>query len=422
MTSNYKKIGDFVRLVDVRNRQLKVKTLLGLSISKEFISSVANTVGTNMANYKIIKKGQFACSLMQVRRDKKIPVSLQNDFDEAIISQAYPVFEIIDTSLIIPEYLMMWMYRSEFDRHACFLAVGGVRGSLEWEDFCDMELPIPSIEQQAEIVREYNVVNDRISINEQLVQKFEDTAQALYKLWFVDFDFPISREYAESIDNLELEGRPYKSSGGQMNYCEKLDSDIPINWKWGCFGDVSSQFSGYSFKGEQYSFTDGTTVIRGENVTEGNLRFDTHKKWDLDLPGRAIDCFLKSQDIVIAMDGSKIGKNWSLISPFQLPLLLAQRVCCVRADEANFQLWLYVSIKAQKFIDYVNQVHTGTSVPHISGDQIMEFGIPLPVETNLVSDFNLYAEKLFELVFTRQEETLHLRDLKRVILQKMSKV
>tara|TARA_B100001094_G_C18186320_1_gene804015 strand:- start:3043 stop:4107 length:1065 start_codon:yes stop_codon:yes gene_type:complete len=168
---------------------------------------------------------------MQVRRDKKIPVALQKDFDEAIISQAYPVFEVIDPKLLDPEYLMMWMSRSEFDRQSCFHAVGGVRGSLEWNDFCDMTLPIPSIEKQREIVREYNVVNDRIALNEKLTQKLEETAQAIYKQWFVDFEFPISKEYADSIGKPELEGKPYKSSGGGMGYSKQLEKDIPKMWE-----------------------------------------------------------------------------------------------------------------------------------------------------------------------------------------------
>ena len=106
--TTYKRLGDYIRLVDKRNKDLKVKTLLGLTINKSFIPSVANTVGTNMANYKIIKKNQFACSLMQVRRDKKIPIALLRDYDEAIISQAYPVFEVTDEKILNPEYLMMW--------------------------------------------------------------------------------------------------------------------------------------------------------------------------------------------------------------------------------------------------------------------------------------------------------------------------
>lgn len=219
MISNYRKIGDFIELVDKRNKDLSVNLLLGLSISKEFIPSVANTIGTNMKNYKIIRKGQFACSVMQVRRDKKMPVALLQDFDEAIISQAYPVFQIKDESQLLPEYLMMWFTRSEFDREACFHAVGGVRGSLEWEDFLNMKLPVPSIKKQREIVNEYNTVVNRVKLNEQLNEKLEDTAQALYKHWFVDFEFP------------NKEGKPYKSSGGKMVYNEELDKDIPVGWE-----------------------------------------------------------------------------------------------------------------------------------------------------------------------------------------------
>ena len=180
MKSNYRNIGDFIKLVDERNKGLKVINLVGLSISKQFIKSVANTIGTDMENYKIIRKNQFACSTMQVRRDKKMPLALFNDSEPAIISQAYPVFEINDTTKLLPEYLMMWFTRSEFDREACFHAVGGVRGSLEWEDFCGMQLPIPSIEKQQEIVKEYHIIQNRIALNNQLISKLEETAQAIY--------------------------------------------------------------------------------------------------------------------------------------------------------------------------------------------------------------------------------------------------
>ena len=192
MKSNYKKIGDYIQLVDVRNKDLSVTKLLGLTVNKVFIPSVANTIGTNMKNYKIIRKGQFACSIMQVRRDKKMPIALLEEFDEAIISQAYPIFEVVNENKLLPEYLMMWFSRIEFDRQATFHAVGGVRGSLEWEDFLDFELPIPSIEKQNEIVKEYNTIVNRIKLNEQLNKKLEETAQAIYKHWFVDFEFPSS--------------------------------------------------------------------------------------------------------------------------------------------------------------------------------------------------------------------------------------
>ena len=181
----YKRLGDYIREVNVRNRELKVTKLVGLTIDKAFIPSVANVIGTDLSNYKVIRREQFACSLMQVSRDGKMPVAMYEE-DEAIMSPAYPMFEVIDKTALLPQYLMMWFSRSEFDREASYYAVGGVRGSLTWEDFCNMQLPVPSIERQREIVSEYETLTNRIHLNEQMIQHLESTAQTLYRKIFVD--------------------------------------------------------------------------------------------------------------------------------------------------------------------------------------------------------------------------------------------
>lgn len=180
-----KRLGDYIHEVDVRNRDLEVTKLVGLTIDKSFIPSVANVIGTDLSKYKVIRKEQFACSLMQVSRDGKVPIAMLKE-REAIMSPAYPVFEVLDTTELHPQYLMMWFSRKEFDREASFYAVGGVRGSLTWEDFCDMTLPIPPIEQQQKIVSEYEAITRRIRLNEQIIAKLEETAQALYRKMFVD--------------------------------------------------------------------------------------------------------------------------------------------------------------------------------------------------------------------------------------------
>ena len=185
MKNDYKRLGDYIREVDVRNRNLEVTKLVGLTIDKSFIPSVANIIGTDLSKYKVIREKQFACSLMQVSRDEKIPIAMLEE-KEAIMSPAYPMFEVVDTTKLLPEYLMMWFSRKEFDREASFYAVGGVRGSLTWEDFCNLTLPIPSIEQQQKIVSEYEAVTHRIRLNEQIIAKLEETAQALYRKMFVD--------------------------------------------------------------------------------------------------------------------------------------------------------------------------------------------------------------------------------------------
>ena len=183
--AEYKRLGDYIREVNVRNRELKVTKLVGLTIDKAFIPSVANVIGTDLSNYKVIQREQFACSLMQVSRDGKMPVAMFEE-DEAIMSPAYPMFEVIDKTVLMPQYLMMWFSRSEFDREASYYAVGGVRGSLTWEDFCNMRLPIPSITRQREIVSEYETLTNRIRLNNQMIQHLEATAQVLYRKTFVD--------------------------------------------------------------------------------------------------------------------------------------------------------------------------------------------------------------------------------------------
>lgn len=219
MRSNYKKLGKYIQQINKRNTDLNIDRLLGVSINKLLMPSIANTVGTNMKTYKIIKKNQFAYGPVTSRNGDKISVALLQEFDEAILSQAYTVFEVIDETELHPEYLMMWFRRPEFDRYARFKSHGSARETFDWDEMCEVELPIPSIEKQREIVKEYNTVVNRIKLNEQLNQKLEETAQALYKHWFVDFEFPNEN------------GEPYKSSGGAMVYNEDLDKEIPEGWE-----------------------------------------------------------------------------------------------------------------------------------------------------------------------------------------------
>ena len=184
--TTYQRLGDYIREVNVRNRDLKVTNLLGLSIEKRFIPSIANTIGTDMSSYKIVERGQFVYIADTSRRGDKIAIALCDGYDNAIISQAYTVFEVIDYDALLPEYLMMWFRRPEFDRYARFHSHGSAREVFEWEELCDVMLPIPSITRQREIVEEYKTLSNRIRLNEQMIQHLEVIAQALYRKMFVD--------------------------------------------------------------------------------------------------------------------------------------------------------------------------------------------------------------------------------------------
>lgn len=175
----YKSIDELVERIDDRNSDGKISTLIGVSIDKCFINSVANINGTDLTKYKIIRRDDFAVSLMQVSRDSKIPIARLKDYDQAIMSPAYPIFRVRDTSVILPEYLEMWFMRPEFDREAAFIAVGGVRGSMPWEEFAKMRLPVPSLEKQHQVVRAYQIVADRIAIKRRINDNLANTEQAI---------------------------------------------------------------------------------------------------------------------------------------------------------------------------------------------------------------------------------------------------
>ena len=395
MKSNYRSIGDFIKLVDIRNKELKDITLVGVSINKRFIPSVANIIGSDMTNYKIIKKNQFACSLMQVRRDGKIPVALFED-EEAIISQAYPVFEIIDTNELLPQYLMMWMIRSEFDREACFYAVGGVRGSLEWKDFCSMKLPVPSLEKQKEIIKEYHTITDRIKLNESLNQKLEDTAQSIYKEWFVNFEFP------------DENGKPYKSNNGEMEYCDELDMEIPKRWEKSTLSAVSNILMGQSPSGDTYNqYGNGEIFYQGR--TEFGFRFPTVKTYTTE-PKR----MAKKGDVLMSVRAPVGDVN------------IAGEDCCIGRGVGS----LSSKIGCNSFLYYLMQniqamFNTsndgGTVFGSITKDELHDIQILKPLDI-VIKEYENIVQSIDNQIKLKCNEVQLLQILRETLLSKMATI
>ncbi len=410
MRSNYKKIGDYIRLVDERNQGLKVLTLLGLTISKSFIPSVANIVGTDMENYKIVRKDQFACSLMQVRRDGKIPVAILKDVEEAIISQAYPVFEVTDENELLPDYLMMWFLREEFDRESCFYAVGGVRGSLEWEDFCNMELPVPSLEKQREIVKEYNVVKDRIELNKKLIKKLEETAQAIYKQWFVDFEF--------SDEN----GKQYKSSGGEMIWCEELKKEVPKGWGKDKLKNICDKIgSGSTPTGgkESYCFF-GISLIRSTNVYDYNFSFEDLAFIDDEQADKLKNVEVKEKDILFNITGVSVARC-CMVPKNVLPARVNQHVMIIRPQRklniSYFLLLNLCSTDSKKALLGISQ--SGSTREAITKSEIEDFEIlnPNPV---VLEKFEHSMNYIFQIKDLKSKENQKLSELKDLLLSKLA--
>ena len=367
-----KRLGDYIREVDVRNRNLEVTKLVGLTIDKSFIPSVANVIGTDLSKYKIIRKEQFACSLMQVSRDGKVPIAMLEE-REAIMSPAYPVFEVLDTTKLLPQYLMMWFSRKEFDREASFYAVGGVRGSLTWEDFCDMTLPIPPIEQQQKIVSEYEAITRRIHLNEQIIAKLEETAQALYRKMFVD---GIDKEH------------------------------LPDGWRMGTLGEVADYVSE---KRNISSFSERTYIS-----TENMLKNKKGITFALSLPSTGKGTVFRKEDILVSNIRPYFKKIWK--ATFEG--CCSNDVLCLRVRKNFDSHLLYYAIERDVFFDYVMAGSNGVKMPRGDKEWIMKYPLVIPNEQSL-DYFNQKAHAIDILKMCKRQENNQLIELQSLLLAKM---
>lgn len=377
MQKNYKPIGDYIQLVDKRNTDLAVTQLVGLTINKEFIPSVANTIGSNMANYKIIRQNQFACSLMQVRRDKKIPVALYRESEPAIISQAYPVFEIIDTDILLPEYLMMWFSRSEFDREACFYAVGGVRGSLEWDDFCKMQLPVPSPARQQEVVDEYNAVQRRITLNEQLCQKLEETAQALYRKYFVD-----------DID----------------------PENLPEGWRYSSLDKIADYLNGLACQNFETNSDIYFPVIKIRELNQGFTDLSSNKV-KKSIPTEYV---INNGDVIFSWSGTLMIDFWCGNQGALNQHLF--KVTSNKYDKWFYYLWTKSHIENFKRLISAK----ATSMGHIKREDLSNAEVLVPSKIDL-SEMNKTMSPIFNMLIFNKKEILKLKELLSLLLAKMGR-
>ncbi len=393
MLSNYKRIGDYIQEVNIRNTDLKIDKLIGVSIEKKFISSVANIVGTDMSVYKIIKKNQLACKLMSVGRDEKLPVDLYLSDAPAIISSAYYVFETKNHEVLLPEFLKMWLFRKETDRYVGYISGGDVRGGISWDTFCDMPIIIPSIEKQREIVNEYNTIQKRIELNNQLIQKLEDTAQTIYKQWFVEFEFP------------DKNGKPYKSSGGKMVWCEELEREIPEDWKSEKINDFSKVVMGQSPLGESYNENGvGIALINGP-VEFGNY-FTVKTKWTIE-PKK----YCEKNDLILCVRGSTVGKI--VISDDKYAI--GRGVCAIKSKYPFFNL-----LMIKNNLNTILKDVTGSTFPNLDRKTLEEFKIVIG-NYALILTFETKFKSLNETIKLLHTQSTILEELKDLLLAKMTR-
>ncbi|MBN2817334.1 MAG: restriction endonuclease subunit S [Bacteroidales bacterium] len=384
MQSNYKTLGDFIQPIKVKNSDLSAKELLGINVDKFFMPSVANIVGTDLSNYKVVNKNQFACNRMHVGRDYRIPIALSDREEPFMVSPAYDVFEIIDTSILHPDYLMMWFSRKEYDRNAWFYTDADVRGGLAWDAFCNMKFPLPSPGKQREIVAEYNTVKDRIELNNQLIQKLEETAQAIFNS-FLDNN--------EEKENHRL-GDLMEIKGGFSYNSEDLGKGKTYLLGMGCV-----------------SFTD-RYVEEGMRLYSDNVP-EQHK--------------VNAKDIIIAT--RQQSENMPILGcPAMIPpnlnakkLVIASNLYRVVNKTILSNEILYQILKSKNYQEHIKLHTKGTTVGMITKDAIEDYIFEAP-SISLLYNFQEIINKIIDNVFLKRTENQKLTELKDLLLSKLATI
>ena len=374
MSTEYKKLGQYIRTVDIRNTDLVSMNLLGVSVKKQFIPSIANTIGTDFKKYKVVKKGQFTYIPDTSRRGDKIGIALLENYEIGIVSNIYTVFEIIDTNQLMPEYLMLWFSRPEFDRYARFKSHGSVREIFDWDEMCNVELPVPDIEKQRKIVKAYQTITDRIALKQKINDNLSSTLNELYRNFF-------------TVDNT---------------------NELPEGWRIVPFSEIATVVMGQSPEGD---YCNNEQI--GEPLLNGPTEFGNYSpkpvQWTTD--GKK---YCNKGDILFCVRGSTTGRmNWA-----DQRYVIGRGLAAIR-HKSNLSLNWYIKAILDNYLRDILSAATGSTFPNVGKDLLNGFKIVIPDESSL----SLFSEKgtqISALIASNSKEIDKIEALKELLLYRLS--
>lgn len=383
MKEGYKALGEFIRQIDIRNTEGKEDNLLGVSVQKQFIPSIANTVGTDFTKYKVVKKGQFTYIPDTSRRGDKIAIALLQDYEEGLVSNVYTVFEVIDEEKLLPEYLMLWFSRPEFDRYARFKSHGSVREIMDWDEMCKVELPVPSIEKQRSIVKAYKAITDRIELKRRINDNLVATLQIIYKKMFLE---------------------------SQNTYITKPLADL-----------CSKIGSGATPKGGKAAYFDkGISLIRSMNVFDYFFSYPELAHISQIQANALANVEIQQADVLFNITGVSVTRC-CVVPDDVLPARVNQHVMIIRPYKGkNMSYYIMCTLcTSENKAKLLGIGQSGSTREAINKQELERFEIPVPSDEEL-ERFGEIATKIYALIFSNTNEIRMLCDMKDTLLTKLS--
>ena len=362
----YKRLGEYIEPVDERNSKLEIKLSQGICNEKYFQDP--RQVAENSAADKIVRRGYFAYNRATTRNGEKISIAYREGPD-CTVSSAYQVFRIKDEEKLNPKYMLMWYKRPDFDKYARFRSHGSAHEFFEYEEMCNVRIPLPSIERQREIVSEYETLTNRIHLNNQMILHLEATAQTLY-----------SKTFVENIDKENLPEGWRIGTLGEVATCldykrKPLSEDErkPIKGMYPYYGAMSvvDHINQYIFDGTYLLFSED-----GANVIDENGHPALQYLW---------------------------GKFW-----------VNNHAHVLQGNEVVSTEYLYIALKD------VNAAHlvTGAAQPKINQENMNSIQLVVPSKEDM-EEFNKIIQAVFYLYKQKTEENDKLTELQSLLLAKM---
>lgn len=372
--NNVRLLGDYIRQVDIRNINSPVTNLLGVSIQKQFIPSIANIVGTDLSNYKVVEHGQFAYGPVTSRNGDKISIAYLEE-EKCIVSSSYTVFEVIKKNLLNPEFLMLWFSRPEFDRYARYKSHGSVREIFDWEELCMVELPVPSIDEQNRIVNCYKAITNRIALK----QRINDNLEAQMRAFFKEF----------TANNTSTMGKLRDYSVMQYGYTETATTE-PVGPKFLRITDIAQNY------------------IDWNAVPYCPINKENHSKY-----------VLSEGDVVVARTGATVG--YAKMMGKNIPdSVFASFLVRIRPLDDEYKYYFGLTITSAEFLEFVQTNAGGSAQPQANPPLLGEYELSIP-DKHALAGFNAKVTPFLSAIECNEVEISKLNEVRDTLVTMLSR-
>lgn len=381
MRSNYKRLGDYIEPCNEKNTGNLIKELRGISNQKFFQKAKTNTIGIDLSKYRVVRTGQFAFNRATTRNGDKISIALRQG-EDCIVSPSYRMFKSKDENVLNSEYLMMWFRRPEFDRYARFKSHGSAHEFFDLDEMYEVELPVPSIENQREIVREYNTIVNRIKLNKEIIVKLNHTLDIFFKEF--------------------VKGSSDEQKGSIMDFLESANTGLDAIKR----APIVRQNTGRKcLRIQDVSRDKGYDAWGFTNVEDKNF----------------IKFQLKKDDIIIARTGATVGSH--MLIKKNLNSVFNNGLIRVRADRSKvFPSILYALFSTKSFKEHVDSIAFGTSTqPNVKIGDLFSHEVsfpPVEEQTKIINQFNALNNS----ILSNREQISALLKMQQVLLARMAKI